>query len=191
MPWASDTCSLRSREDGRVPPTRARRRWPRRHDETASPVALYPCPGCAIVHGMVPRRRKAGKNNASVHTADSDKQDVTEVYEIVDGAGTFVAGGTILNLAERTAGIKGGELLRFQRRLHVSSPRRRRIGSAARGIDQLPRNPLSTGWQLGDVSVSVGLLLSVPPPTRAAHAPPPPCAYPSRPEVLALAFQYE
>lgn len=68
-----------------------------------------------IVPGMVLRRRMAGPNNASVHTAEGDKQDVTEVYEIVDGAGTFVTGGTILNPADRTAGIKGGESRRVSK----------------------------------------------------------------------------
>ena len=55
-------------------------------------------------HGgrIVVRRRQAGPNNASVH------DDVTEVYQIISGAGTFVTGGTIPDPDDRTAGITGG-----------------------------------------------------------------------------------
>ncbi len=52
---------------------------------------------------MVVRRRQEGPNNASVH------DDLTEIYQIVAGSGTFVTGGTIKNPNERTAGISGGE----------------------------------------------------------------------------------
>lgn len=52
---------------------------------------------------MVVRRRQDGPNNASVH------DDLTEVYQIVAGSGTFVTGGAIKNPNERTAGIAGGE----------------------------------------------------------------------------------
>lgn len=48
------------------------------------------------------RRRKAPPNNASVH------EDVTEIYQIVNGGGTFVTGGTLPDPKNRTAGIKGG-----------------------------------------------------------------------------------
>jgi len=48
------------------------------------------------------RRRQAGPNNASVHN------DVTEVYQIISGGGTFVTGGTIPDPANRTAGTRGG-----------------------------------------------------------------------------------
>ena len=78
-------------------------------DKTPSAVGAVGGQAVTIVPGMVLRRRMAGPNNASVHTAAGDKQDVTEVYEIVDGAGTFVTGGTFANPADRTAGIKGGE----------------------------------------------------------------------------------
>ena len=84
-------------------------------EKTQSPVGAVGGQAVTIVPGMVLRRRIAGPNNASVHTAEGDKQDVTEVYEIVDGAGTFVTGGTILNPAERTAGIKGGESRRVSK----------------------------------------------------------------------------
>lgn len=84
-------------------------------DKTPSAVGAVGGRAVTIVPGMVLRRRMAGPNNASVHTAEGDKQDVTEVYEIVDGAGTFVTGGSILNPAERTAGIKGGESRRVSK----------------------------------------------------------------------------
>jgi mannose-6-phosphate isomerase-like protein (cupin superfamily) len=64
---------------------------------------------------MVMRRRLAGPNNASIHSAETDKQDVTEIYEIVDGAGTFVTGGTFANPKDRTAGIAGGESRRVSK----------------------------------------------------------------------------
>src|SRR5258707_9810615 len=48
---------------------------------------------------IVVRRRQDGPNNASVH------DDVTEIYNIVAGSGTFVTGGAIANPKERTAGI--------------------------------------------------------------------------------------
>ena len=62
-----------------------------------------------IVPNLVIRRRLDGPNNASVHTAEIDQRDVTEVYYIVDGSGTYVTGGTIPDPKNRTAGIKGGE----------------------------------------------------------------------------------
>ena len=51
---------------------------------------------------IVVRRRQDGPNNASVH------DDVTEIYNIVAGSGTFVTGGAIKDPKERTAGITGG-----------------------------------------------------------------------------------
>ena len=51
---------------------------------------------------IVVRRRLEGPNNASVH------EDLTEVYQIVSGAGTFVTGGTIVSPEDRTAGLSGG-----------------------------------------------------------------------------------
>jgi mannose-6-phosphate isomerase-like protein (cupin superfamily) len=51
---------------------------------------------------IVVRRRKDGPNNASVH------DDVTEIYNIVSGSGTFVTGGAFASATDRTAGIKGG-----------------------------------------------------------------------------------
>jgi mannose-6-phosphate isomerase-like protein (cupin superfamily) len=51
---------------------------------------------------IVVRRRLEGPNNASVH------DDLTEIYNVVSGSGTFVTGGTIANPQDRTAGISGG-----------------------------------------------------------------------------------
>jgi mannose-6-phosphate isomerase-like protein (cupin superfamily) len=84
-------------------------------EKAVSPVGAVGGQAVTIVPGMVLRRRLPGPNNASVHTAEGDKQDVTEVYEIVDGAGTFVTGGAIANPADRTAGIKGGESRRVSK----------------------------------------------------------------------------
>jgi len=54
------------------------------------------------------RRRQEGPNNASVH------DNVTEVYQIISGAGTLVTGGTIPDPENRTAGISGGTAQRVQ-----------------------------------------------------------------------------
>ena len=51
---------------------------------------------------LIRTRRASQPNNASMHP------DVTEVYFIVDGAGTFVTGGTLPDPSDRAAGIKGG-----------------------------------------------------------------------------------
>ena len=78
-------------------------------EKSVSPVGSVGGQVVTIVPGMVLRRRLPGPNNASVHTAEGDKQDVTEIYEIVDGAGTFVTGGTLVDPADCTAGLEGGE----------------------------------------------------------------------------------
>ncbi len=77
-------------------------------DKSVSPLGTVAGQAVTIVPGMVVRRRLPGPNNASVHSAETDKQDVTEIYEIIDGAGTFVTGGTFANPQDRTAGIRGG-----------------------------------------------------------------------------------
>lgn len=51
---------------------------------------------------IVVRRRQDGPNNASVH------DDVTEIYNVVSGSGTFVTGGAFASANDRTAGISGG-----------------------------------------------------------------------------------
>jgi mannose-6-phosphate isomerase-like protein (cupin superfamily) len=78
-------------------------------DKSVSTLGMVAGQSVAIVPEVVVRRRKAGPNNASVHTKEGDGQDVTEIYEIVDGAGTIVTGGTMPDPNNRTAGIKGGE----------------------------------------------------------------------------------
>ncbi len=62
-----------------------------------------------IVPNMVVRTRLDGPNNASVHSADSDKADVTEINLILEGSGTFMTGGTLPDAKDRTKGITGGE----------------------------------------------------------------------------------
>src|SRR5215467_728469 len=57
---------------------------------------------------IVVRRRQDGPNNASVH------DDVTEIYNIVAGSGTFVTGGTFASDKDRTAGVKGGQSRHLQ-----------------------------------------------------------------------------
>ena len=51
---------------------------------------------------LIRTRRASEPNNASVHP------DVTEVYYIVDGSGTFMTGGRILDPNDRAAGSTGG-----------------------------------------------------------------------------------
>jgi len=51
---------------------------------------------------IVVRRRQDGPNNASVH------DDLTEIYNVVSGSGTFVTGGAFASPTDRTAGITGG-----------------------------------------------------------------------------------
>jgi mannose-6-phosphate isomerase-like protein (cupin superfamily) len=82
--------------------------------KSTSPLGIVGGQAVTIAPGMVMRRRLSGPNNASMHSAETDKQDVTEIYEIVEGAGTFVTGGTF-DPKDRTAGIKGGESRRVSK----------------------------------------------------------------------------
>jgi mannose-6-phosphate isomerase-like protein (cupin superfamily) len=52
---------------------------------------------------LVRRRFASQPNNASVH------EDRDEIYQIIGGGGTFVSGGTFVDLEDRPAGIRGGE----------------------------------------------------------------------------------
>lgn len=67
-----------------------------------------------IVPNLVIRRRLAGPNNASVHSAATDGEDVTEVMVIIDGSGAIMTGGTYVDQAtsyqkkDRAKGITGG-----------------------------------------------------------------------------------
>jgi mannose-6-phosphate isomerase-like protein (cupin superfamily) len=73
-------------------------------------VAVIPSlSGATETSPMVVRRRLAGPNNASVHTAEGDRQYVTEIYQILEGSATLVTGGVMPDPGNRTAGIKGGE----------------------------------------------------------------------------------
>ena len=62
-----------------------------------------------IVPPFIIRRRVDGPNNASVHTKEGDGEDVTEVYYILEGSGTYTTGGSMPDPRNRTAGIKGGD----------------------------------------------------------------------------------
>jgi Cupin domain len=62
-----------------------------------------------LVPPFIIRRRLEGPNNASVHTKEGDGEDVTEVYYILEGGGSYTTGGTMPDPKNRTAGIKGGE----------------------------------------------------------------------------------
>jgi mannose-6-phosphate isomerase-like protein (cupin superfamily) len=84
-------------------------------DKGIGPLGIVAGQRVDITPGMVLRRRLAGPNNASVHSVETDKQHVTEVYQIVDGAGTFVTGGTLADPNDRTAGISGGEAHRVSK----------------------------------------------------------------------------
>ena len=83
--------------------------WKKALDDNKPALGLVAGQTATIVPNLVIRRRLEGPNNASVHTAEGDKQDVTEVYQILDGSGTYVTGGSMPDPKDRTAGIKGGE----------------------------------------------------------------------------------
>ena len=83
--------------------------WHKDLDASKPNLGIVAGQTATIVPNVVVRRRQAGPNNASVHTAEGDKQDVTEIYQILEGSGTYVTGGTIPDPNNRTAGIKGGE----------------------------------------------------------------------------------
>jgi mannose-6-phosphate isomerase-like protein (cupin superfamily) len=83
--------------------------WKQQLDADKPSLGIVAGQTATIVPNMVVRRRLDGPNNASVHTLEGDKQDVTEIYHILDGSGTYVTGGTMPDPKNRTAGIKGGE----------------------------------------------------------------------------------
>jgi len=83
--------------------------WKKELDENKPSLGIVAGQTATIVPNLVVRRRLDGPNNASVHTAEGDKQDVTEIYQILEGSGTYVTGGSIPDPDNRTAGIKGGE----------------------------------------------------------------------------------
>ena len=83
--------------------------WKKRLDADKPRLGLVAGQSVALVPPFVVRRRMDGPNNASVHTKAGDGQDVTEVYYILEGTGTYTTGGTLPDAKNRTAGIKGGE----------------------------------------------------------------------------------
>ena len=83
--------------------------WHKDLDASTPNLGIVAGQTATIVPNVVVRRRQAGPNNASVHTAEGDKQYVTEIYQILEGSGTYVTGGTMPDPNNRTAGIKGGE----------------------------------------------------------------------------------
>jgi len=83
--------------------------WRKDLDASKPSLGIVAGQTATILPNVVVRRRQAGPNNASVHTAAGDGQDVTEIYQILEGSGTYVTGGTMPDPNDRTAGIKGGE----------------------------------------------------------------------------------
>ncbi len=83
--------------------------WKKMLDDDKPALGLVAGQAVRIVEPFVIRRRLEGPNNASVHTKEGDGQDVTEVYYILEGSGTYTTGGTMPDPRNRTAGIKGGQ----------------------------------------------------------------------------------
>ena len=75
-------------------------------EKSTSPLGVVAGQATTVVETkagqIVVRRRQDGPNNASVH------DDLTEIYNIVAGSGTFVTGGAFASDKDRTAGITGG-----------------------------------------------------------------------------------
>jgi hypothetical protein len=83
--------------------------WKKELDAHQPALGIVAGQTATIVPNLMVRRRLAGPNNASVHTAEGDKQDVTEIYFVLEGRGTYITGGTVPDPDNRTAGIRGGE----------------------------------------------------------------------------------
>ena len=83
--------------------------WKKIIDDDKPALGIVAGQAARIVEPFVIRRRLDGPNNASVHTKEGDGQDVTEVYYILEGSGTYTTGGTMPDPKNRTAGIKGGQ----------------------------------------------------------------------------------
>lgn len=83
--------------------------WKKTLDDDKPALGMVAGQAVRIVEPFVIRRRLDGPNNASVHTREGDGQDVTEVYYILEGTGTYTTGGTMPDPKNRTAGIKGGQ----------------------------------------------------------------------------------
>ena len=83
--------------------------WKKMLDDDTPELGIVAGQAARIVPPFIIRRRVDGPNNASVHTKDGDGQDVTEVYYILDGGGTYTTGGSMPDPKNRTAGVKGGQ----------------------------------------------------------------------------------
>ena len=83
--------------------------WKKILDADKPTLGIVAGQAARIVPPFVIRRRVDGPNNASVHTKEGDGEDVTEVYYILEGGGTYTTGGSMPDPKNRTAGIKGGE----------------------------------------------------------------------------------
>ena len=88
--------------------------WKKILEADKSAQAIVAGQAASIVPPFIIRRRVDGPNNASVHTKEGDGQDVTEVYYILEGSGTYTTGGSMPDPRNRTAGIKGGETNEIQ-----------------------------------------------------------------------------
>ena len=82
--------------------------WKKMLDDATPAQGIVAGQAAQIVPPFVIRRRLDGPNNASIHTKDGDGQDVTEVYDILEGSGRYTTGGSIPDPKNRTAGITGG-----------------------------------------------------------------------------------
>src|SRR5439155_464487 len=94
---------------GRVtPPGKfiASAQWKKMLDADKPALGIVAGQAARIVEPFVIRRRLDGPNNASVHTKDGDGQDVTEVYYILEGTGTYTTGGSIPDPKNRTEGLE-------------------------------------------------------------------------------------
>jgi hypothetical protein len=83
--------------------------WKKMLDDDKPALGLVAGEAVRVVEPFVIRRRLEGPNNASVHTKEGDGQDVTEVYYILEGSGTYTRGRTMPDPRNRTAGIEGGQ----------------------------------------------------------------------------------
>jgi hypothetical protein len=83
--------------------------WRKLLDNDKPALGIVAGQAVRVVPPFVIRRRLEGPNNASVHTKEGDGEDVTEVYYILEGSGTYTTGGSMPDPKNRTAGIKGGQ----------------------------------------------------------------------------------
>ena len=82
--------------------------WKKILDDDKPAQGIVAGQAARLVPPFVIRRRLDGPNNASVHTKEGDGENVTEVYYILEGSGTYATGGSMPDPKNRTAGTKGG-----------------------------------------------------------------------------------